>query len=342
MIKTYAIAMSLLIGLVIPVQAQMVVPTEQISFPAGSDTTTIRHTIVGEEVYGYTFQGVAGQSVTVSLDAVTPSANFLLTRTGDDAALYSSMTGDKTHTETLPQDGQYEIRLFLVGQAASTGSSDMTVTVTLSGGGAGVDAMASDTMSSEMPMGDYADGLSGGPDFWEVHGLSGADSLNVRSGPGTNHAVVGTVGNGDILRNQGCAQPGTTVWCQIESTDGRNLSGWASNAYLREGGAPQAGGDAMVEGTNYHAVGSLPCTIEANASVSSCEFGVTRGQPGIATVFITLPNGFVRVISFSDGMVSPQSAVTTFDFEQMGDETSVTIDNGAEIYVIPDAIIFGG
>ena len=34
-------------------------------------------------------------------------------------------------------------------------------------------------------------GLAGGPDFWQVHGLSGGDTLNVRSGPSSGNSVVG-------------------------------------------------------------------------------------------------------------------------------------------------------
>lgn len=341
MLKSFATALFMVAGLSGPATAQMVVPTEPISFPAGANTATFQHKIVGKDVYGFTFEGQAGQSVTISLEAVTPSANFVLARSGEEAGLFSSMTtGDTTHTEVLPADGEYVIRLFLVGQAAETGSSDMTVTVTLDGAAAVTNAMAPEAMAPAAPQGDFADGLAGGPDYWQVHGLSG-DTLNVRTGPGTDHAVVGTVGNGAVLKNEGCAQPGTTVWCKVSATDGSNLSGWASSAYLREGSL-SGGEDAMVEGTNYHAIGSIPCTIEANAAINSCEFGVTRGSPGLATVFITLPNGFVRVISFSDGVVSPMSAVTTFDFQHSGDETSITIDNGAETYVIPDAVIFGG
>ncbi|WP_116655039.1 SH3 domain-containing protein [Pelagibacterium sediminicola] len=342
MLKIHALVLALVAGLVVPAHAQLVIPTEPIDFPAGSGRAIVEHMIVGKDVYGYTFEGMAGQSVTIALEAVTPSANFVLAKSGDAGGLYSSMTGERTHTQILPEDGEYVIRLLLVGQAAETGSSDMTLTVTLGDGAVGSGPAPARAETADAPQGDYADGLMGGPDYWRVDGLSSADRLNVRSGPGTDHAVIGTVRNGDILKNGDCAQPRTTIWCQVTATDGDGLIGWVSHRYLREGYPTDPEGDAMVEGTNYHAVGSIPCVIEANSAATNCEFGVTRGQPGIATVFITLPNGFVRVIAFSDGMVSPQSAVTTFNYEHSGDETSVTIDNGAESYIIPDAVIFGG
>ena len=35
--------------------------------------------------------------------------------------------------------------------------------------------------------GDYADGMAGGPDFWEVTNVPARDTLNVRAGAGTEN-----------------------------------------------------------------------------------------------------------------------------------------------------------
>ena len=110
-------------------------------------------------------------------------------------------------------------------------------------------------------------------------------------------------------------------------------------AALAEG---QPKDDALVPGTNYHAVGRLPCTLDGQPEVKDCEFGVTRGQPGIATVFITVPNGFVRVISFNGEKVSPDSAVTSFESSREDDNTRININGLDENYLIPDAVINGG
>jgi hypothetical protein len=62
----------------------------------------------------------------------------------------------------------------------------------------------------------------------------------------------------------------------------------------------------------------------------------------VATVFITLPNGFVRVLSFDNGKVSPQSAVTSFSSKRDADMTIVKVNGRDEEYTIPDAVIDGG
>lgn len=78
----------------------------------------------------------------------------------------------------------------------------------------------------------FADGLEGGPDFWSVEGLSGGDTLNIRSGPSTGNSIIGTVQNGDVLRNLGCTMNGSTRWCQVETQRGQR--GWVAGRYLHE------------------------------------------------------------------------------------------------------------
>ena len=99
---------------------------------------------------------------------------------------------------------------------------------------------------------------------------------------------------------------------------------------------------ALVPGTNYHAVGRIPCSLGGQPAVKDCEFGVTRGSPGVATIFITLPTGFVRVVSFDNGKVSPDSAVTSFEYSREDDNTRVKVNGADENYLIPDAVINGG
>ncbi len=70
------------------------------------------------------------------------------------------------------------------------------------GSTAGVMFLGDDSAgTSTTPAPDYADGDAGGPDWWQV---SGASSLNVRSGPGTGNAVIGKAAEGQLLRNLGC------------------------------------------------------------------------------------------------------------------------------------------
>ena len=155
----------------------------------------------------------------------------------------------------------------------------------------------------------------GGPDFWEVKGLVPGKTVNLRREASRSAAVVDRLAAGTILRNKGCKMQGAQRWCNVERRDAPSITGWVAGQFLREAavseGAPA--GDALVPGTNYHAVGRVPCTLAKEPTLKDCEFGVTRGSPGVATIFITLPDGFVRVISFDNGKVSPDSAVTSFE-----------------------------
>lgn len=89
-----------------------------------------------------------------------------------------------------------------------------------------------------------------GPDAWQVTGVASNDTLNVRTGPGTDHLVIGTFAY-DVtgLRMITCVPFLTRQkyheltegqradlpprWCLMESRD-RQTKGWVSAHYLRE------------------------------------------------------------------------------------------------------------
>lgn len=92
-----------------------------------------------------------------------------------------------------------------------------------------------------------------GPDYLQVVGVKNGNVLNVRSGPGQSHSVVGTIPAGsDGVRNLGC-EGGMTLeefsaaskseqaaaryrrWCKVEF---QGTTGWAAGWHLGEGQAP--------------------------------------------------------------------------------------------------------
>lgn len=85
-----------------------------------------------------------------------------------------------------------------------------------------------------------------GPDYWKVSGVVSDDTLNIRSGPGTNYRVIARAPNGAVFRNLGCKGTGDARWCHLETPSG-NVNGWASGRYLVESGAPSSGN---VSGSN--------------------------------------------------------------------------------------------
>ncbi|WP_082677607.1 SH3 domain-containing protein [Ruegeria profundi] len=92
--------------------------------------------------------------------------------------------------------------------------------------------------TSQQPTSDFANGLSGGPDWWAVTGVSRGDTLNVRSGPSTSNRVVARVPNGYVMRNLGCVQR-SQRWCEVEAPDG-GFEGWVAGRFLRESSRPSS------------------------------------------------------------------------------------------------------
>lgn len=72
-----------------------------------------------------------------------------------------------------------------------------------------------------------------------VTGISANDVLNVRSGPGTNYAVVGALANGEQVRNLRCENRGSSRWCEIEMMTDMRERGWVNARYLSSGAATQ-------------------------------------------------------------------------------------------------------
>lgn len=180
------------------------------------------------------------------------------------------------------------------------------------------------------PAGDYADGLSGGPDYWEVSNLASGDTLKVRKAPGPSQPIVGELGRGDRVRNLGCRMQGSSRWCQVEAGAEQSFRGWVNGHYLRESAASAA----------HDSKGSLPCSTAAGQPTGSCPFRASRGSGGSANVWITLPSGKERYIQFREGKPVGTDPGLEMSFEHSDDLTTLRI--GAERYEIPDAVIYGG
>ncbi|WP_295406529.1 SH3 domain-containing protein [uncultured Thiocystis sp.] len=88
--------------------------------------------------------------------------------------------------------------------------------------------------NSAAPAADFADGLAGGPDFWEVTGVASGDTLHLRAGPSARERVVGDLPNGAVMRNLGCTLTSGQRWCRVERLENRGTQGWVAGRYLRE------------------------------------------------------------------------------------------------------------
>ncbi|NWB24152.1 SH3 domain-containing protein [Pseudomonas sp. D4002] len=198
------------------------------------------------------------------------------------------------------------------------------------------DAQRKLLQAKDSDMADYADGFSGGPDYWDVANLVNGQTLNVRSEPGAGKQIVGSLLIGERVRNLGCKPVGSSRWCQIESGPKQKLTGWVNGKYLRE-----AADSPQVATSSSDATGSLPCATALGQPSSDCSFRVTRGLAGNADVWIELPTGEERYIQFREGKPIVTDPGLALIFERTGDLTLIRIGS-IERYEIPDALIFGG
>ncbi len=311
---------------------------QKLRFAPGKTQTTISGEIFGRETIDYVVGAKRGQTMTVRFAPSNRFAffNLLAPDTGDALFVGQDQGNPGRFTARLGSTGNYIIRVYLVRAAARRGeTAQFNLTVAIAGAAPPPPA----------PSGDFADGDAGGPDFWAVAGLTPGDKLNMRRGPSTTEVAIATFRNGKVLKNLGCRRIGAQRWCKVQNPEVPRQTGWVNGRYLRESGAPVDNvrpDDAMVPGTNYNATGEVDCAIAGYPSVNSCEFGVTRGRNGLATVFITLPDGDQRVLEFDDGQVRPLSGVTAFRFRQSGDTYFINVNNGQERFTVVDAVINGG
>jgi len=98
-------------------------------------------------------------------------------------------------------------------------------------------AAALPALAADAPRGDFADSLSGGPNFWQVTGVAADDQLMLRRGPTAKAPVVLCLADGAVLRNQGCAIHGGQRWCEVSPPENPSRRGWVAGRYLRESSA---------------------------------------------------------------------------------------------------------
>ncbi|MBJ3783732.1 SH3 domain-containing protein [Devosia sediminis] len=203
--------------------------TVDVRFPRGASGTTVSDSITGYQSINYRIGVSAGQRMSVQLDTSNASNYFNITAPGASEALFNGSVSGNSTTFTIPSSGTYVVQVYLMRNAArrnESASFDLTLYVE------GAAASTRPPVAAPAPVPDFADGLQGGPDYWSVEGLAGGDPLNIRSGPATSYEVIGTVHNGDRLRNFGCTMNGSTRWCQIETPRGQR--GWVAGRYLHE------------------------------------------------------------------------------------------------------------
>jgi heat shock protein HslJ len=145
-----------------------------------------------------------------------------------------------------------------------------------------------------------------GPDFLRVTGVAEGSVLNLRSGPGLGHPVIGSLPfDADGIRNLGCeggpsfaqwqaASPQEREaarkrrWCRIEHG---GTVGWAAGWHLGEGNAPAAATDAaptsappdLLVGTRWSLVFAPTGAAVGEAWIEFAPDGAIHGKLGCNT-----------------------------------------------------------
>ncbi|MDH4441962.1 MAG: SH3 domain-containing protein [Rhizobium sp.] len=195
----------------------------RVEFSRGQSATTIRGTVRGYEGINYRVNVRGGQRLAVTMDSSNGSNYFnILGPDGGDALFNGSIAGDFADV-IVPTSGDYTVQVYLMRNAARRNEqARFTLRIEVTGG-----------TPIAPPSPDFADGLSGGPDFLQVAGIARGDALNIRTRPNAQSAIVTRVVNGEILRNGGCRMTGQTRWCRVSRPDGSG-AGWAAGRFLIE------------------------------------------------------------------------------------------------------------
>jgi hypothetical protein len=111
------------------------IETRAVQFAKGKSSATIKGTIQGDQTIDYTLRARAGQTMSVKL-ATSKGANYfnVLPPGSNDEALFVGSSGGNEWTGTLPADGEYKLRVYLMRSAARRNeAANYTLTVGITG-----------------------------------------------------------------------------------------------------------------------------------------------------------------------------------------------------------------
>lgn len=120
--------------------ASVTIETRPIQFAKGTSSATVKGTIRGDETIDYKLRAKTGQTLSVKL-ATGHGANYfnVLPPGSNDVAIFVGSSGGNDWSGTLPSDGEYTVRVYLMRSAARRNESaayTLTVGVTGSAGAA--------------------------------------------------------------------------------------------------------------------------------------------------------------------------------------------------------------
>lgn len=134
--KPIAIAVAT-IALLFACAVQAQIRTERVQFAKGASSKTITGTLKGDASVDYVVGARAGQTMSVTLKPGNASNYFNVLPPGSETALFVGSSSGNTYTGSLPADGDYRIRVYLMRNAARRNeASNYTLTVGVTGASA--------------------------------------------------------------------------------------------------------------------------------------------------------------------------------------------------------------
>jgi hypothetical protein len=218
-------------------------------------------------------------------------------------------------------------------------------------------------------------GHASDPAEWEVTGVEGGATVNLRKGPSTGEAVVAELSKGMVLRNLGCTGEGDARWCQVALGEG-GVGGWASARYLAphdaapeeaadapdapaapdatvapdpaagdETAAAHAPGPAAGDAMPPAPAGSVPCSLRGEPA-QSCEAMKRQGEDGGIEIIVTFADGFERILDIGSGENGGDGETAVYSPDPTDDVTATRAEgktvvevNGVERIELPDALL---
>jgi hypothetical protein len=92
---------------------------ERVQFGPGEQSTVIEGSITGYETVDYVFEATRGQHLSVHMNTDHSSSYFNIMAPGEeDVAMFIGSIKSRTFSGTLPESGDYRVRVYLMRAAA--------------------------------------------------------------------------------------------------------------------------------------------------------------------------------------------------------------------------------
>jgi hypothetical protein len=334
-------------------------------------TATLDGKVRGEETLTVLFDAAPGQDVAVTVESNHRQAQ-LDVFAPDGTSLHDGTRGGLSWTGKAAAEGRFAARLMLSTAAARRGeAATLRVSVSVTGTPVAEPATAADD-AAPPPDGDpaqakAADAASDAPKteedlareavdpakprtgaerYWAVTGVPSRDMLPVYEQPGVETTIIGTLPPDAVgLKNLGCRMAGGARWCKVEVGANPRKEGWVAGRYLRAVSSRERSPDAAAGGRRLRTItGIVACTPAKAEAAGQCETRIQKAAPGLAMVYVTLPDGVVRVLNFRGGDIFVLNPDVTIKWKAKGKDYVVTLTSaaGTETLAIPKLVIDGG